>query len=242
MSDNLLDLVYAARGGRAIWQDARTLHATVNVYGGFWQYKGHGHLLGVEQVTLDIATQRVTMSPFGTGNTLHFDAAQDLVTLVDAAGTVIDRLVHPRASMAGYRMDMQWTPLQMGYFISYATWTYLMVPHLFTLPGVTTRELTPWLEDGETWRRLEATFPPSIATHGRVMVYYFDAQTGQERRMDYDAEVNGWSEVAHYVSEHTDFNGLTMPTRRRVLHRGPQNEGMHASSDIALDISNVILS
>jgi hypothetical protein len=56
-----------------------------------------GGLPGIGQVTLDIATQRIAMTPFGTGNTLHCDAALDLVTLADAKGNEIDRLVNPRA-------------------------------------------------------------------------------------------------------------------------------------------------
>lgn len=32
-----------------------------------------------------------------------------------------------------------------------------------SLPGVETRELEPWQEDGETWRRLEITLDHSFA-------------------------------------------------------------------------------
>lgn len=241
MSQDLIELAFAARGGRELWERATTLTATVRVYGSFWAAKGHGDLLGIEKVTADVRKQRITMTPFGVGNTLHFDAAADLVTITDSEGVEVDRLEHPRASMAGFQMDTKWTPTQMGYFISYATWTYLLAPQLFEFPGVETREIEPWSEDGETWRRLEAVFPPSIATHSRKMIYYFDAETGLERRMDYDAEVNGWSEVAHYTSEYADFGGLKIPTRRRVLHRDSENNGIHAHSDISLDVSNVTL-
>ena len=242
MSEDLLELAFAARGGRKLWNRANTLTATVHVYGEFWKFKGHGNLLGLERVTADINNQRISMTPFGEGNTLHFDADLDLVTITDASRGELDRLEHPRASMAGFGMETPWTSTQMGYFISYAMWTYLLVPHLFTLPGVEMREIEPWSEDGETWRRLELTFPESLATHSRKMIYYIDAETGLERRMDYDAEVNGGSKVAHYTSEYADFNGLVVPRRRRVLHRDNENFGIHASSDILLDVSDVILS
>jgi hypothetical protein len=39
---------------------------------------------------------------------------------------------------------------QTGYFIAYATWSYLLEPFLLTLPGVETREIEPWSEVGET--------------------------------------------------------------------------------------------
>lgn len=239
MIDDLIELAFRARGGRELWSKAATITANVHVYGGFWAYKGHGDLLGFEAVTLSVNAQKISMTPYGDGNTLHFDAALDVVTITRADGVEIDRLENPRASMKDFAMDTKWTPAQMGYFISYATWTYLLVPHLFTLPGVETREIEPWSEDGETWRRLEVTFPDSIATHNRTMIYYFDAATGDERRMDYDVVVNGFSEVAHYVSEFADHEGLKIPGRRRVLHRDSNNRGMHEHSDILLDVSNV---
>ena len=47
----------------------------------------------------------------------------------------------------------------MAYFNSYALWTYLTIPFLYTYPGFITEELEPWYEDGEIWRTLRATFP-----------------------------------------------------------------------------------
>lgn len=132
-------------------------------------------------------------------------------------------------------------PTQMGYFISYAIWLYLAEPLLFTLPGVKVREVEPWEEDGETWRRLEVTFPDTIASHSTVQTYYFDSVTGLQRRMDYDVEVNGWAEVAHYTSEHKDFDGLVAPTRRRVLLRDKDNVGLHNFAAILLDVDDVRL-
>jgi len=44
-------------------------------------------------------------------------------------------------------------------------WNYLTEPFVFTYPGVETREIEPWREDGETWRRLTVTFPETIANH-----------------------------------------------------------------------------
>ncbi|MFE1879660.1 hypothetical protein [Streptomyces diastatochromogenes] len=79
---------------------------------------------------------------------------------------------------------------------------------------------------GETWRRLEVTFPDSIATHSTVQTYYFDAATGL---------------VAHYTTEHQDFDGLLVPTRRRVLLRNKEGVADQSFCAILLDISNVKL-
>lgn len=241
MSTDLVDFVVEKHGGAELWDGATTASARVHVHGVFWPYKGQADLLGVETVTADLTRQRISMSPYGEGRTLTFDASEDLVTITDADGTVVDELANPRASMAGYQGDTQWSPTQMGYFISYATWTYLAEPLLFTLPGVETREIEPWEEDGETWRRLEVTFPDTINSHSTIQTYYFDSVSGMQRRMNYDVEVNGWAEVAHYTSEHQNFDGLIAPTRRRVLLRDKDNHGIHSFAAILLDVDAVQL-
>jgi hypothetical protein len=48
-----------------------------------------------------------------------------------------------------------------------------------------------WAFKGQPDRRLEATFPDEIATHSTVQTYYFDSDTGVQRRMDYSPDVNG---------------------------------------------------
>ena len=237
--NDLLEFVLAKHGSAQPWEGAPSVSAKVRVHGVFWPFKGQPDLLGDVTVTADLARQRISITPFGPGRTLHFDAARDLVTITDGAGTVVDSLSEPRRSMADYQGDTQWSPTQMGYFISYATWTYLAEPLLFTLPGVQTREIDPWDEDGETWRRLEVTFPDSIHSHSTVQTYYFESETGLQRRMDYDVEVNGWAEVAHYTSEHKDFQGLPAPTRRRVLLRDKDNNAIHSFAAILLDLHDL---
>jgi hypothetical protein len=135
-------------------------------------------------VTADIDRQRITMTPFGNGSSLEFDAGLDRVRITGSCGEVLEELTGPRRSMAGYTGDTQWSATQTGYFISYATWMYLLKPLLFTVPGVGTREIEPWSEVGETWCRLEVTFPNEIATHSTVQTYYFDSDTSLQRRMD----------------------------------------------------------
>lgn len=237
----LVDLALARHGGAERWERAESITAQVHVYGAFWPYKGGPGLLGFETVTAELKRQRISMRPFGEGRTLSFDAGEDLVTITDVDGVVVDRLSHPRASMAGYQLDTTWSPTQIGYFISYATWMYLVEPFLCKLSGVKSREIEPWEEDGETWRRLELTFPDTIASHSTVQTYYFDSESGLQRRMTYDVEVNGKAKVAHYTSEHKDFDGLIVPTRRRVLLRDGHDIADHSSAAILLDLDDVQL-
>ena len=240
MSD-LIDFVLDAHGGTAPWDRATQLSATMRVYGDFWAFKGQPDPLSIETVDADIHQQRIRMTPFGDGHSVELDSTSDQVTITDKSGTVVDQLVHPRTSMAGYSGGTQWTAPQTGYFISYATWTYLLEPFLFTFPGIETREIEPWHEVGETWRRLEVTFPKTIASHSTVQTYYFDADTGLQRRVDYAPDVSGNPPVAQYTSEHRDFDGVLVPTRRRVLLHAQDGIADQMSCHILLDINSAHL-
>ena len=240
MSD-LIDFVIGKHGGLKRWGRATSVTAEVHVYGGFWAFKGQPDLLGRVLATADVHRQHISMTPFGAGRTLEFDQAADRVAISERDGRVVDELTAPRASMAGFAPDTPWTPTQTGYFISYATWTYLLEPFLFTLPGIEAREVEPWSEVGETWRRLEVVFPDSIASHSHVQTYYFDADTGLQRRVDYSPDVNGNPLVAHYTTEHRDIDGLIVPTRRRVLLRGDDGAALQDSAAILLDIADARL-
>ena len=83
---DLVDFVSAKHGGAERWEGAETISANAQVYGVFWRYKGQPDLLGFERVTADLTRQRIRMSPFGEGQTLRFDAVEDLVTITDADG------------------------------------------------------------------------------------------------------------------------------------------------------------
>lgn len=240
MSD-LIEFVLDAHGGERRWQQATSVSAQVHVRGPFWASKGQPDLLGRESVVADVHRQRIAMTPVGAGGTLEFDGSTDRVTITGRDGHAVDELAAPRTSMAGFTGGTAWTRTQAGYFISYATWTYLVEPFLVTLPGVQAREIETWSEVGETWRRLEVHFPDTVHTHSRVQTYYFDADTGLQRRVDYSPDVNGNPPVAHYTSEHHDFGGLIVPTRRRVLLRRDDGTAIQESAAILLDVDDVRL-
>lgn len=129
--------------------------------------------------------------------------------------------------------------------MSYAVWNYLTAPYLFTYPGVRTREIAPWTEEGRVWRRLEVIFPDSIATHCPCQVFYFD-QIGLLQRMDYQVEVSGGAPAAHYVANHLSTDGFVFPTRRLVYPRRGDNAADRTfpgieGSIICLNIDNIRL-
>jgi hypothetical protein len=105
---------------------------------------------------------------------------------------------------------------------------------------VEAREIEPWHEAGQTWRRLQVTFPASIATHNPQQVFYFDAD-GLQRRMDYVTEILGSTLVAHYTAQHRSFGGLVVPTWRRVFRRNPDGTVNLNMPSITIDIEDVVL-
>lgn len=129
--------------------------------------------------------------------------------------------------------------MQVAYFSSYALWNYLTTPFLFTYPGVQAREIEPWQEEGQTWRRLRVTYPPTIATHTPEQTFYYDAD-GMQRRLDDVVQVNGNAVIAHYTDEPKTFGGLLFPTRR-VYRRLLDGTAGRSRAAITIDIADIAI-
>jgi hypothetical protein len=130
----------------------------------------------------------------------------------------------PRPEYRRRRRFFYWDPLDSLYFAGYAMWNYLTMPLLLRRPGVEVREGGPWEESkGQTWNRLEVSFPPGIHTHSRKQTFYFDPD-GLLRRHDYTAEPFGtWANSAHYSTGHREFDGVVVATSRRVVPRSTRS-------------------
>ncbi|MFX7949538.1 hypothetical protein ABTK52_19460, partial [Acinetobacter baumannii] len=73
---------------------------------------------------------------------------------------------------------------------------------------------------GEHRRRLNVTFPDSVATHCTEQIFHIDGD-GLVCRLDYGAAVTGNIPTAHYVEGYKTFDGIKIATRRRALRRNP---------------------
>lgn len=91
----------------------------------------------------------------------------------DEQGHLIEHRDDPRGAFEGQKYETPWDDLHVAYFDSYALWTHLTIPFLYTYPGFVTEELPPWHEGGEIWRPLKAIFPENIASHTREQILYF---------------------------------------------------------------------
>ncbi|SDL93731.1 hypothetical protein SAMN05421823_10981 [Catalinimonas alkaloidigena] len=210
----LLDSVIAAYGGIDTWNKYQTLQAHVRIGGVTWGLKGHENALQDVVFTGALHEQNSSWTHVFEPNTRSvFEPGR--VALLNERGDVLEELRNPRDSFKGHTLATPWTKLQLVYFSSYATWNYLTAPFHLLQPGFQLTELDPWEENGETFRRLEARYPDTFATHSRRQVYYFDAQ-GLIRRHDYWPEVLGGSSATQIIEDYQTFAGIKTGTKRRI--------------------------
>jgi hypothetical protein len=236
--NDLLDFVLEAHGGLERWSSVSTLTAKLAVGGPFWGQLGFLDASLNETPTIDTRRQHAVFIPWtAPGQSLTFDTDPERVVLQTADGQTIDSRTSPRSSYARNDPHSPWDALQIGYFLSYGMWNYLTTPFLLTYPGVTSGDAGPWQEDGETWRRLQVTFPAGITTHSPEQVFYF-GDDGLLRRLDYTVEADG-GRAAHYTEGYKTFDGLAFPTRRRVYRRNPDGTPDRSLTAITLDIHDI---
>ena len=241
MTEPLLEKVLDAHGGLGLWSGLTKITAHLSIGGPIWAAKGWADALVKETVEIETKTERIVFSPFTKpGLRSVFEVGPERVTIESADGGVVERRLDARRAFKGFIRYTPWDILHLGYFVGYGIWNYLTAPFLFTYPGVEAREIDPWDEAGQTWRRLHVTFPASIATHSPRQVFYFDAD-GLQRRMDYVTEILGSTLVGHYTAQHRSFGGLVVPTWRRVFRRNPDGTVNLNMPSITIDIEDVAL-
>jgi hypothetical protein len=233
----LLRLALNAHGCIDRWRRVETVALELSIGGALWDLKGQTGLFAKATYEADVRIQRAKLGHFGpsSGQVLF---TPERVVLEDRAGRVIDSRDNPRAAFAGHRNETPWDLLHAAYFQGYAVWTYLTQPFLYSYAGFDVEEIEPWQEDGQTWRRLQVTFPEYIATHGRQQISYFGSD-GLLRRHDYAVDVLGGATGAHYVDGYQDHNGIMIPHRRRVYPRGADNQKVPAPVLVSIDIGEV---
>jgi hypothetical protein len=239
--DKLLTAVLDAHGGLRNWTKVTRISAEMSLGGPFWAARGWPDVYLNQRVVIDPHREHITFEPFTAPDLMSvFGVGPERVTITTRDGRIVDERASPRGSFPSTFADgsTPWDAIQVAYFTSAAVWNYLTEPFVFNHPDVVAREIAPWSEDGQTWRRLAVTFPKSIANHNPDQVFYYD-DAFMQRRMDYSPDVTGNPPVAHYTHNHRTFDGFVFPTRRRVhLHDacGIANQGF---APITIDISAV---
>ena len=227
-STDLVGEVLDAHGRLDRWRAARTIEAHVRSGGLLPRTRIPGNRFADYRLTVEVPEQRTVMDPFPRdGRRGVFDRGD--VRIEDDDGAIMASRSDPRSAfsgLSGLRRSLRWDALDSAYFAGYAMWNYLTWPYLLTREGVEVREGESWTADGERWRRLEVTFPGGLHTHSRSQTFYIDDRR-LIRRHDYTAEpVGRWANAALLCTEHREVDGLTFPTRRRVVPRGPRNRAL----------------
>jgi hypothetical protein len=237
---DLLGEVLEAHGGRERWAAASCVRARIRS-GGLLLATRARQLRGGAALEVGIGAPRGSaITDANPDQRAVFDHGEVRIETRD--GEVLASRLNPRAEFfgrSGLRRNLRWDMLDATYFAGYAWWNYLNHPYLLTREGMEVRELEAWREDGDTWRRLEARFPPGLDTHSPVQVFYYDREL-RLRRHDYTADViGGLARAAHLCSDHVEVDGLLFPTRRRVLPRGPGNRPLPFPTLVALHLSEI---
>jgi hypothetical protein len=137
----------------------------------------------------------------------------DFVTVEKPAGNVLRTFRDPHQAFLRHTEDAVLDELHLVFLFGFSVWSYLATPFILAHPGVGVEELPPWQEQGQTWRRLRATFPATFVTHCREQIFYFGSD-GLQRRTDHSFF---GTRVADYAGAHHEFCGIVVPTLRRSL-------------------------
>jgi hypothetical protein len=234
---DLLETVIDAHGGFKRWNQLDAISARLIQGGALWELKGQPGVLDDVFVRANLHEERESHHPFGAPDR-RSSFTPDRVAIETTAGEVLEALDEPRASFAAHTLESRWTTLQLAYFVGTAMWTYLTQPFTFAMPGFETKELDPWLEGTEEWRRLNVIWPGYLATHSTAQILYFGSD-GLIRRHDYDVEIQGGTGGAHFMSGYTEVAGIMIPTSHRVFPRQPDGQALSEPLLVSIDLSEI---
>jgi hypothetical protein len=163
--DDLLKLAIEAHGGLERWRQFKEVRANVSITGALWHLKGQPDVLKNVQVVAQLHRQHMVTHLIGKDRRTIFTTGQ--VSIESESGVVEETRVDPTTSFRGQNLETPWDALHVAYFASYALWSYLTIPFLYSYPGFVSEEVAPWEEDGEQWRPYRSPFPiPWPATRG----------------------------------------------------------------------------
>ena len=95
--------------------------------------------------------------------------------------------------------------------------------------------MAPRTENGETWRGLGVTFPDYIHSHTGYQTSYFGSD-GLLRRHDYTVDLLGGNTGANYAFDIREFDGIQVPTKRRIWAYDDQHEKVPEPLLVSVDI------
>jgi len=234
---DLLSAVLAAHGGLDRWNQLTRVEATIVTGGELWAIKGQPQDPLPRRMSAALHHEWASVRPFGADDQ-KTDFTSGRVAIEKLDGAVVSERTDPRASFDGHEFSSPWDPLQRAYFNGYAMWTYLTTPFLLTVEGVSVHEIAPVTEDGQTWRGLQAQFPPQIATHSSAQEFYF-GDDNLLRRHDYRVEVAGGFSAVQYVHDIVEADGIKLPSKRRAYRADQDGKALIDQLMVSIDLSDI---
>ena len=164
---DIVEEAIAAHGGADLWESAGEVRLQISSGGLAFASKLQGHAVRDVEARISVGGQHVVLTPYpGPGRRGVLD--QDGTVRVETDELeVVEARPNARSAFGDLRHKLWWDRLDILYFATYAIWTYVSTPFVFTREGYRVIELDPWVENGEPWRRLAVTFPEHVHTHSR---------------------------------------------------------------------------
>ena len=188
-----------------------------------------------------MSSSRGTSDHTFVGQNKRFAFTPHQVSVGDEQGHLVESRDDPRRAFEGQSYETPWDDLHIAYFDSYALWTYLTIPFLYTYPGFITEELERWHEDGEIWRTLRATFPEGIASHTRQQISYFGPD-GLLRRHEYTVDILNGATGVNYADDYRKVDGISVPMKRRVYSYDADKRKIPDPVLVAIDVHAIAFS
>jgi hypothetical protein len=232
--NDLLETALTAHGGLRRWNEIKSITVNASISGAFWSVKHQADALQNIRFVVDTTRQRLAMDFVGQDKRSVFEP--DRVEIHRAGGELIDARDNPEKSFEGQHFESPWDDLDLAYFTGEALWTYLNTPFVYTGAGFATKEIDPIEIDGETWRRLQVTFPENLKTHSREQVTCFGPD-GLLRRHDFTIDLLGGAPSQLLATDYRDVDGVVIPTTRRAYadELGPDQPM------VAIDMSEITI-
>jgi hypothetical protein len=189
---SLLEECLAAYGGLERWRAHEAVEVRVSARGAAFWMKGNGRPLTGARARVRTTGQHVEFFDWPTPG--------ESAILTSDEARIGDR------SRAQPLFGRRWDELDFAAFGGAAMWTYMSLPFV----------LADWGAEELPGRRLRFRVPEPIRSHCREQTLHLD-ESCLIVKHEYVAESFGlWARAMHMSSRFETFDGLPVPTRRRV--------------------------
>jgi len=212
----IVEKIIEAHGSASRWHKLESVEAIISVRGFLFKAKRRP-ILNLVRIRASTREPKFTFYDYPRAGRNSEFIGNDEVRITDADHQVLVSRPQPRAAIRQIRRLLYWDALDFAYFGGYATWNYLVTPFLFMRDDLHFESIETLSAESEYPLQLKVSFPRDFPTHCKTQIFYFD-RNYLLRRLDYTAEVvSRWAHAAHICENYQDFDGIKIPTKRRVL-------------------------